>query len=181
MLAVAGQKAQQLAGQRRHLHPPQPGHGRLGRILARPVVVQQAHPETRGGGQVPGQLLRMPGLGQPLGQPAGGIETLQLGQHLRRAEKVVAEEVGQLLADAVLVAGDDGGVRDRQAEGVAEQRHHRKPVGHRTHHGGLRKRGHIAPGGVAWREPGGQRVERCGRHQQAQRQRLHARQRGAWA
>ena len=52
----------------------------------------------------------------------------------RRGEEIVLEEVGERVADPVLVARDDRGVRDRQAERMAEQRGHREPVGEAADH-----------------------------------------------
>ena len=52
----------------------------------------------------------------------------------RRDQEILLEEVGERLADAVLVARDDRGVRDRQAERMAEERGDREPVGKAADH-----------------------------------------------
>jgi hypothetical protein len=44
------------------------------------------------------------------------------------------------VSPTVLVAGDDGGVRDRQAKRVAEQGGDREPVGQAPDHRGFGKR-----------------------------------------
>src|SRR3546814_16786480 len=46
-----------------------------------------------------------------------------------RLEEVALDEASKALADAVLVAGDNGGMRDRQAERVTEQGGDGEPVG----------------------------------------------------
>ena len=58
--------------------------------------------------------------------------------------KFSLEEVGERLADPVLVARDDRGVRDRQAERMAEQRGDREPVGKAADHRRFGEGLHIA-------------------------------------
>ena len=69
-------------------------------------------------------------------------------------QEILLEEVGERLADAVLVARDDRGVRDRQAERVAEQGGDREPVGEAADH---RRFGE----GLDVGEPGIARLERA--------------------
>jgi len=111
---------------------------------------------------------------QPVGHAAGGVEVAHLGQHLVGRQEVRGDEAAQVVADAVLVGRDDGGVRNRQPERVAKQRHHGKPVGHGADHGGFGKGGDVAPCGVARRHRRGQRIQAGRAHQQAQRQPFHA-------
>ena len=70
----------------------------------------------------------------------------QLGlDHLGRHE-VLPDERAEALAELVLLALDDRGVRDRDAQRMLEQRGHREPVGQRTDHARLRRRRrHIRP------------------------------------
>jgi len=49
-------------------------------------------------------------------------------------EEVLLDEAGQTLADLVLLARDDGGVRDRDPQRMAEQRSDGEPVGEPADH-----------------------------------------------
>ena len=71
---------------------------------------------------------------------AGEVDMAHPPRHHRRDEEILLEEIGQRLADAILVARDDRGVRDRQAERVAEQRGDREPVGQPADHPRLGER-----------------------------------------
>ena len=75
--------------------------------------------------------------GQPDREAAGGIEGVHAGDQRVGAEEFVADEFGEVIGDACLVRRQDGRVRDRQAERVAEQRDDREPVGQRADHGGF--------------------------------------------
>ena len=97
------------------------------------------------GGEVRREALGVARLGEPCGEARRRIELRQLGEHLLGAEEVRADEGREVLADPVLVARDDRRVRDRQSERMAEQRHHREPVGDRADHRGLGKCRHVAP------------------------------------
>ena len=67
------------------------------------------------------------------------IDLAQLGFDRRRLEKMQLDEFAEFVGDAMLVALDDRGVRDRQSQRPAKQRHHRVPVGQAADGGGLRK------------------------------------------
>ena len=79
---------------------------------------------------------------------AGQVDVAHPPRDDRRDQEILLEEIGQRLADPVLVAGDDGRVRDRQAERVAEQRRHREPVGQAADHRCLGEGLHIADPGI---------------------------------
>ena len=64
-------------------------------------------------------------------------------------EEILLEEIGQRLADAVLVARDDRGVGDGQAERVAEQSGDREPVGQPADHRRLGERLDVAERGIS--------------------------------
>ena len=55
-------------------------------------------------------------------------------------EEMHLDEFAEPVGDALLVALDDGGVRDRQAERPAKQGHHGIPVGQPADGGGLGER-----------------------------------------
>ena len=61
------------------------------------------------------------------------------GEHCTRQEMAL-EEIAEGIADAVLVGRDDRGVRDAQAQRVAKQGGHSKPVSQTAHQGRLGKR-----------------------------------------
>ena len=85
---------------------------------------------------------------------AGDVDALHPPRDDRRDQEILLEEVGERFADAVLVARDDRGVRDRQAERMAEQRGDREPVGEAADHRRLGERLHVG-------EPGIVRLERA--------------------
>ena len=63
-------------------------------------------------------------------------------------QEILLQEIRQRFADAVLVARDDRGVRDGEAERVAEQGRHREPVGKAADHRGFGERFHVAERGI---------------------------------
>ena len=56
------------------------------------------------------------------------IDFAQLGFHRPGIEEMLLDEFAELVGDAMLVVLDDGGVRNRQSQRPAEQRHNRVPV-----------------------------------------------------
>ena len=76
-------------------------------------------------------------LRQPLAQPARDLRVAQLGLDDLRRHEVLPDEGAEALAELVLLALDDRGVRDRDAQRVLEQRGDREPVGERADHAGL--------------------------------------------
>ncbi len=57
-------------------------------------------------------------------------------QHLL-GQEIFFKEVGNAFTDPVLVAGNDCGMRNRQAKRTAKQRRHGKPVRQRPDHRGF--------------------------------------------
>ena len=86
---------------------------------------------------------------------AGDVDVAHPPRDHRRDQEILLEEIGERLADPVLVARDDRGVRDRQAERMAEQRGDREPVGEAADHRRLGE-------GVDVAEPRIVRLERAG-------------------
>ena len=142
---VGGEQAQHFAGGGGRVPGLQPGHHEALDALAHRALVQQVQRLQRPAARHPRQLPRLLWLRQPLAQPGRRVEHLQPCQQVLRFQEVVAHERGQAVGDARLVARDDGGVRDRQAQRVAEQRHHREPVGQRAHRGRFAERRHPGP------------------------------------
>ena len=141
---------------------------------AEPLVVEafeDVGDQPRGAGADP-RAFAGRGLEEAAGR-AGDVELLHPPRDHRRDEEILLEEIGERFADPVLVARDDRGVRDRQAERVAEQGGDREPVGKAADH---RRFGE----GLDVGEPRIVRLERAGgdehrRHhdQQAGRDDLH--------
>ena len=78
-----------------------------------------------------------------LPEPARDFGVAQLGLDDLRRHEVLPDEGAQTLAQLVLLALDDRGVRDRYPQRVLEQRRHREPVGQRTDHARFRRGGDI--------------------------------------
>ena len=100
-------------------------------------------------------------------------------RRIRRAttrgdQEIVAQEIGERVADPVLVARDDRGVRDRQAERVAEQRGHREPVGQPADHRRFGKGADKAPGRMTIAQRARDQKKPGHRHQQRGRDHPHA-------
>jgi hypothetical protein len=82
-------------------------------------------------------------------------------------QEIVLQELSQRGADPVLVLGDDGGVRDRQAERMPEQGGDREPVGEAADHRRLRKGANEAPGRVEMVVMAGEKEDRGHHHEHA--------------
>ena len=171
---VGGQHVEQLSREPGDVDLFEPGDHRRAEERAHALVVEDAEAVAQRRSQVGRDLLGVPRLGQPPREAAGGIEALELLQHLIVAEEIGADEGRQVLADPILVARDDRGVRDRQPERMPEQRDDREPVGDRADHRRLCERGDVAPRRVAVVQQRGDDVDRSGSRQQAERDRLHA-------
>ena len=76
-----------------------------------------------------GEIVAALAVAQPVGDERTEIDLAQLGIDRGRLEKMLLDELAELVGDAMLIALDDGGVRDRQSQWPAEQRHDRIPVG----------------------------------------------------
>ena len=145
------------------------------------LVVEQLHHDPQHRAGLPGHPVGMCRLGEPLAQPPGHLRVAQLGLHHGRRQEVLPHERAQALTELVLLALDDGGVRDLQSQRMAEQRGDGEPVRQRAHHAGLGGRPDVADPGrptLGLAPPAGQ--EDHGRtDQETQRHRLHPAQRPA--
>ena len=96
-----------------------------------------------------GQLVGVGRLGQPPADTLADPRRLHSLGHRVGSQEARLDEVAERLAELLLALGDDRGVRDRHPERVAEQRHHREPVGQAADHGGLGGGLHVpVPGAV---------------------------------
>ena len=94
-------------------------------------------------------------LGEEAADRAGDVDSRIRRATTEGVRKLSLQEIGERVADPVLVARDDRGVRDRQAERVAEQGGDREPVGDAADQAGLGEGAHEAPGGMEVVEAGG--------------------------
>ena len=133
MAALLGDGAEQAGGQRRQLDPLQLGHDPLADEILQARLLdgaerlrQQAQHEAREGGAALA-------IGQPVGDEGGEIDLAQPRLDRLGRQEVGLDELAQRVGDAQVVARDDGGVRDRQAERPAEQGDDGVPVGEPAH------------------------------------------------
>ena len=85
------------------------------------------------------QILAALAVAQPVGDERAEIDLSQLGFDRGGFEEMHLDEFAELVGDALLVALDDRGVRNRQPQRPFEQRHHGVPVGQTADGGGLGK------------------------------------------
>ena len=137
--AFLHERAQRAGGERRQIDRHQlrgdaaADESHQARILGRrDSFGQQAERKAR-------EVLAALAVAQPVGDERAEIDLAQLGVDGCCLEKMHLNELAELVGDAVLVALDDRGVRDRQSQRPAKQRHHRIPVGE-TADGGGRQR-----------------------------------------
>jgi hypothetical protein len=77
-------------------------------------------------------------VGQEAMQDAGQVEPVQHAGHLPGGGHVVGDEAAQRAPEAGFLRRDDRGVRDGDAERMAEQRGDGEPVGEAADDAGLR-------------------------------------------
>jgi hypothetical protein len=99
---------------------------------------------------------------------------MRLGLDRTGLEEMHLDELAELVRDAVLIALDNCGVRDRQPERPLEQRHHRVPVGQAADGGSLRERRDETEHGVHFKKHLRHDKDRERRCQHQARQRLDA-------
>ena len=129
---------------------------------------QPQHEVRQGGGAF--------GLDQPVGHEGGEIDFPQSLLDRLGGEEIRLDELAQGVGDAQVVARDDRGVRDRQAERPAEQRDHGIPVGDAAHRCRRREGGDVSPRPVRRLEVARHDEQRRGEDQQRRRRQLDAAQ-----
>ena len=110
---------------------------------------------------------RRDGVGKEAVQDARKVEPGQHPGDLVGGEDMGGDEAAERSAEALLLVRDDGGMGDRNAEGVAEQRRDREPVGDAANKaclgGGLEQVGGGGGGkGIAAQGKRGHQHEKCG-------------------
>ena len=110
---------------------------------------------------------------QPLANAQGDIGLAHALDDAFLGNKMVLDEIAQTRGDTVLAVRDDGGVPQRDAERIAEQRDDGEPVGNRADHRGLGECFHVAPGRMLAVARTGNREQHAGDEQQADGDALH--------
>ena len=169
LLAVAREHHREsLAECRRHSRCAEPGAHHLAHERLHVFVGQRLERLGEPGRDLLRDAAAVFGIGEPAGGALGGVDRAQIrGDHVARQE-VILDEVAEDAADPLLPRGDDRGVRDRQAEGVPEQRRDGEPVGEPPHERRLGRRSHPA-------EPGILRLKDAGGHEHDDRERQDTR------
>ena len=122
---------------------------------------QQPQGETR-------KILAALAVAQPVGNERTEIDLAELGVDGGSFQEMLLDEFAELVGDAVLVALDDRGVRDRQPQRPAKQGHDSVPVGEAADGGGFTEGRNEAESGM-------HRLQRLGRQEQRKRRRQHQR------
>ena len=120
------------------------------------------------------QILAALAVAQPVGDEGTEIDLAEFCLHRCCLEEMHLDEFAELVRDAVLVALDDRGVGNRQAQRPFEQRHHRVPVGEPADGGGFRESRDEAEGGMHRHQRPRRDEDRECRRQHERRKPLHA-------
>ena len=86
---------------------------------------------------------------EPIAEERGEVRLVELGFDRRGVEKLLLDELSQVVGDALLITGNDRRVRDRKPQRPPEQGDDRVPVGQAPDKRRLRKGGDEAERGVA--------------------------------
>ena len=142
------------------------------RIRARERRELVGDPPGRGPGDGLDLLPRDPQ--RAAGEELGHVEPADLARHVLPREDAVAHHRPHPPGQELPVGGDDRGVRDGQAERMAEQGGDREPVGDAADQAGLGEGAHESPGRMEMVEPHRRDEDRrhAGKHRR--RQRPHA-------
>ncbi len=113
------------------------------------------------------EILAALAVAQPVGDEGAEIDLAQFRFDRAGCEKMHLDEFAERVRDAMLVALDDRGMRDRQPERAPEQRDHGVPVGDTADGGGLGEGRDEAEGRmhVEQRLGGHKQRQRCDQHQ----------------
>ena len=139
VMALPDQEIDEIPGERREIdaarlaaHEAQRKFTRAGMLESLGELRQQAQDRLRQSGAVPRHF-------QPAAHDVDEVDALQFRRDDFGAEKMHLDEFAEAGGDAMPVVRDDRGMRDRQAERMAEQGDHREPVGEATHRARLGK------------------------------------------
>ena len=176
LLTVLGQqRGQNPSGRRTPLRLSESLDDRAVDDLLDVLVVEQLHHRAQRGGGLSGHPSRVPGLGEPLADPAADLRIAQLGLDDVRRHEILPNKGAEPLTELVFLARNDRGVRNLEPKGVAEQGRDREPVGQRTDHAGFGRGAQVPEPGwppLGLAPPAGQEDHRRA-DQKAQRHGLH--------
>ena len=162
MPALGHESAQRAGGERREVDPLQLGGDAAGDEGHQAGGFRRRHRLRQQPQREAGEIGAALAVAQPVGDEGAEVDLAQLGFDGCGFEKMHLDEFAELVGDAVLIALDDRGVRDRQSQRPLEQRHDGVPVGEAADGGGFRKGRDEAEG----RMHGQQQLRR---HEQRQR------------
>ena len=170
VLALLHEAAQRAGGERRQIDRLQLRHDAAGderhqaRGLRRRYRLRQ-QPQREAG-----EIVAALAVAQPVGNEGAEIDLPQFCFDGSSLEEMHLDEFAELVGDAVPVALDDRGVRDRQPQRPFEQRHHGIPVGEAADGGGFRERRDEAEGGMHMQQRfcSDEQRQRAGQHQRRQ-------------
>ncbi len=166
MPALAHEGAQRAGGERRKIDRLQLGGDPAGDERHQARSFGRGHRLRQQTQAEAGEIGAALAVAQPVGNEAAEVDLAQLGIDGSGFEKMQLDEFAELVGDTMLVALDDRGVRDRQSQRPAKQRHHRVPVGEAADGRGFRKRRDEAEGRM-------HREQHLGDDEQRQRARQH--------
>ena len=171
MPALLHEGAQRAGGERREIDCLQLGGDAAGderhqarRFRRRDRFGQQTQREA---GKVGAALA----VAQPVGNEGAEVDLAQPGFDGGGFEEMHLDEFAELVGNAVLIALDDRGMRDRQSQRPLEQRHHGVPVGQAADGGGFRERRDKAEDRMRVQQHlrRHEQRQRAGQHQRGQR------------
>ncbi len=162
MPALGHEGAQRSGGKRRKVDPLQLGGDAAGDEGHQAGGFRRRHRLGQQPQREAGEIGAALAVAQPVGDEGAEVDLAQFGFDGGGFEKMHLDEFAELVGDAVLIALDDRGVRDRQSQRPLEQRHDGVPVGEPADGGGFRKGRDEAEGRV-------HRQQQLRRHEQRQR------------
>ena len=145
LLAVVGERQRErLAERGRDAKRPHPVAHDVSDQLLDLVARQGLERLGQAARELSGDLTGVLAVGQPQRGPLRRMHAAQIcADHVTRQE-VLLDECAEDLPDPFLARGNDGGVRDGNAQRMLEECRHREPVGQTAHEGGLGRRADVA-------------------------------------
>ena len=138
--APAEERPQRAGGERRQINRLQLRSDAAGDEIHQPRAFGRAHRLGQQAQGKTGEIVAALAVAQPVGDERAEVDLAQLGVDGSGFKKMQLDEFAELVGDAMLIALDDRGMRDRQAQRPAKQRHHRVPVGEAADGRGFRER-----------------------------------------
>jgi hypothetical protein len=115
---------------------------------------------------------------EPAREPGDHVDLREPLVRDPRREEIIGDEAAERRPDALLIVGNDRGVRDRDAERVAKQGDDREPIGTSADHAGFREGAQIRQPRPIKPRHGRGKENRRHQHEQRGRDDPHAQQIG---